>query len=151
MKIHRYSVFVIFCMATGYFCDNYLEGKLPSNFASAIESFLKNPFNSRGDGFITIPENAAPQQDVVHIYVPRNASSEGKARAKVLIDKLKEENISYLESEKVRLNFPPETDRFLIQKIDVTILGETPVVIVNGKIKANPTPEQVIQQYKKEP
>ena len=97
-------------------------------------------------GFVQIP---APDGQVgrgIVIFAPRNCPSDAAQRAEALVRHLSAQGVPYVRSESAEFGSLASQDE--ASKVMSVMNGPIPVVFVNGKAKANPTPEEVVAEYR---
>lgn len=99
-----------------------------------------------GNGFLIMPPAAEGYRREVVIVAPDNCPADGAQRAEALAGRLREHGIPIARSSAFNFNFtdapPGAVDRIL----DVG-RGDVPIVFVGGKVKANPTLEEVLAEF----
>lgn len=97
--------------------------------------------------FAEIPlPDGVPAQGVV-IFTPQNCPSDAAQRARRLMGRLSGHGVPYRQTDSAQfstLNSQEEADR-----VTAVMNGPIPIVYVNGRAKANPTPEEVLAEYRR--
>ncbi len=99
-------------------------------------------------GFVkaAMPDGAIANE--VLIVGPECDRPEG-VRARTLANSLAKLNIPYRRTESISMNSDSTEDIFeAIEQMDQLMKGDSPVVFINAKGKANPTIDQVIAEYR---
>lgn len=97
-------------------------------------------------GFVQIPApDGQPGRGIV-IFAPRNCPSDAAQRAEALARHLSAQGVPYVRSENAEFGSLSSQDE--VTKVLSVMNGPVPVVFVNGKAKANPTPEEVVAEYR---
>lgn len=98
------------------------------------------------NGFLTMPPVAGGYGREVLIVAPVNCSADGARRADELASELSRRKIPIARSNNFSFNFidapPGAVDRIL----DIG-RGEVPIVFVGGKVKANPSLDEVLTEF----
>ncbi len=95
---------------------------------------------------------AAPIPDGVSVhgivvFTPSDCPSDAAQRAEALMRHLHEQGIPYSRTDAA--HFSNVTSPAQITQIKEIMTGPVPVVFVNGRAKANPTPEEVVVEYRR--
>ena len=96
--------------------------------------------------FVTVPMPDEVEPDKVVVSGLLNCPHSGQTTRSVL-DKLTAAQIPYKHI--TSFGFSNADDWLGLQRLNEIIKRGAPVVFVNGKAKANPTPEEVIAEYRK--
>ncbi len=102
---------------------------------------------SGNDGFVAIrmPDGVSAQG--VLIFAPENCPSDAAQRARRLASHLSGQRIPYRETSNA--DFSTLTSQEEANQVTAVMNGPVPVVYVNGRAKANPTPEEVVSEYRR--
>ena len=97
-------------------------------------------------GFVSLaqPDGAEPKK--VWIIAAVNCPKEGARRADYLAQQLAERNMSYDRRSHVSFTLGDD-DQVLAGRIQKILDADTPIVIVNGKMKSNPDLDEVTAEY----
>jgi hypothetical protein len=87
---------------------------------------------------------ADPKQVVV--FAPENCPSEDAQRSDAMARDLMNRSIPSLRSHDISFT-SSDPDPAIQNRLNTVMNGELPIVIVNGKGKANPTLDQVVAEY----
>jgi hypothetical protein len=99
-----------------------------------------------GHGFVQIPApDGQPSRGIV-IFAPVNCPSDAAQRAEALARHLSAQGVPYVRSQNAEFGNLASQDE--VSKVMAVMNGPVPVVFVNGKAKANPTPEEVLAEYR---
>ncbi|MEO7755348.1 MAG: hypothetical protein ABIS07_02125, partial [Dokdonella sp.] len=90
------------------------------------------------------PVGADPKK--VWIVAAVNCPKEGARRADELARQLGDRNIAFDRRSGVSFS-PTEENPALYARIDNVMNAETPIVFVNGRMKANPQLDEVVAEY----
>lgn len=101
----------------------------------------------REGGFISIPVPDEMSSSGVVIFAPRDCPSEAAHRAERLASFLKERGIGFTRLQSASYN--SLTSKEEAQRVMAVMNGDIPIVYVNGRAKANPTPEEVEAEYRR--
>jgi hypothetical protein len=98
------------------------------------------------NGFLDLatPTGADPKK--VWIVAAANCPKEGARRAEALAHDLAERDIAFERHASISFA-ADEGDPTLFRRLDAVLNGDTPIVFVNGRIKSNPTLEEVLAEY----
>ncbi len=104
------------------------------------------PTNQTGFVKAAMPDGAIANE--VLIVGPECDRPEG-IRARTLASSLAKLNIPYRRTESISMNSDSTEDIFeAMERMDELMKGDSPVVFINAKGKANPTIDQVIAEYR---
>jgi hypothetical protein len=98
------------------------------------------------NGFLDLatPSGADPRK--VWIVAAANCPKEGARRAEALAHDLSERDIVFERHSSVAFSLGAD-DPALVRRLDAVLHGDTPIVFVNGRIKANPALDEVLAEY----
>jgi len=97
------------------------------------------------NGFIALAQPAGITPDKVFIFAPANCPREAGRRSDALTQSLADRGVAYSRS--AHLAYEP-MDQVILDRVNAVIAGDNaPIVFVNGRIKANPTLEEVLAEY----
>jgi hypothetical protein len=99
-----------------------------------------------GHGFVEIPAPDGQADRGVIIFAPADCPSDAAQRAEALARHLSAQGVPYLRSQNAEFGSLASQDE--VSKVLSVMNGPVPVVFVNGKAKANPTPEEVVAEYR---
>jgi hypothetical protein len=97
-------------------------------------------------GFVQIPAPDGQASRGIVIFAPANCPSDAAQRAEALARHLSAQGVPYVRSENAEFGSLASQDE--VSKVLSVMNGPVPVVFVNGKAKANPTPEEVVAEYR---
>lgn len=98
------------------------------------------------NGFVAIPlPDGMPSRGVV-IFAPANCPSDAAKRADALASHLSARGIPHSRSQSA--DFSNLSDAASANRVMAVMNGDVPIVFVNGKARANPSPEQVVSEYR---
>lgn len=121
------------------------EGGLEAVVASVGAQASKGAGGDGGFEAIPLPDGVSARGVV--IFTPQNCPSEAAQRARRLMAQLTSERIPYRETSSA--DFSSLTSQDEANRVTAVMNGPIPVVYVNGRAKANPTPEQVVAEYRR--
>lgn len=102
---------------------------------------------SSSSTFAEIPlPDGVPARGVV-VFTPENCPSEAAQRARRLMGRLSDHNVPY--SQTSHAEFSNLTSQEQADRVTSVMNGPIPIVYVNGRAKANPTPEEVVAEYRR--
>lgn len=106
-------------------------------------------YGSRAEchAFAAIPLPDGVSSQGVVIFAPENCPSEAAQRARQLAGHLSAQRIPYRETGSA--NFSSLSSQDEANRVMSVMNGPVPVVYVNGRAKANPTPEEVVDEYRR--
>lgn len=98
------------------------------------------------NGFLDLatPSGADPRK--VWIVAAADCPKEGARRAEALAHDLSERDVVFERHSSVSFSLGAD-DPALVRRLDSVLNGETPIVFVNGRIKANPALDEVLAEY----
>jgi hypothetical protein len=96
-------------------------------------------------GFIALIQPSGADPKKVWIVAAVNCPKEGAQRADQLARDLAEREMAF--DRRSNVSFAPE-DQQMADRITAVMNGDTPIVFVNGRMKANPELEEIIAEYK---
>ncbi len=100
---------------------------------------------SSSSTFAAIPlPDGVPARGVV-VFTLENCPSEAAQRARRLMGRLSDHNVPYRQTS--HAEFSNLTSQEQADRVTEVMNGPIPIVYVNGRAKANPTPEEVIAEY----
>jgi hypothetical protein len=99
-----------------------------------------------GHGFVQIPAPDGQASRGIVIFAPANCPSDAAQRAEALARYLSAQGVPYVRSQNAEFGSLASQDE--VSKVLSVMNGPVPVVFVNGKAKANPTPEEVVAEYR---
>lgn len=97
--------------------------------------------------FVSLPTTTIDANSIV-IVAAENCPREGTRRANRLAQELSKKGIPFSRTSTVGFSVS-EPNSPLIKTTEEVMNGESPIVFVKGKAKANPTLEEVIAEYNK--
>lgn len=98
-------------------------------------------------GFIQLPGAVGVDPNKVLILAAPNCPRAGAQRARALAGALAQRGIPYVQSGHIQFNATPG-QRFDRRRMDMVMTGPTPVVLIHGRGKSNPSLQEVIAEYK---
>ena len=98
-------------------------------------------------GFVAIPMPDGMSSRGVVIFAPENCPSDAAQRARDLASFLSDRHIGYVHSESANYNNLSSQEE--ASRVMSVMNGRIPIVYVNGKAKANPTPEEVETEFRR--
>lgn len=98
-------------------------------------------------GFVSIPMPDGMSSQGVVIFAPENCPSDAAQRARKLASFLSDRHIGYVHSESANYNNLSSQEE--ASQVMSVMNGRIPIVYVNGKAKANPTPEEVETEFRR--
>ena len=102
----------------------------------------------REDGsFVVLPLPDGVSAHGVVIFAPENCPSEAAQRARQLASALSAQRIPYRETSSA--NFNALSSQEEAERVMAVMNGPIPIVYVDGRAKANPTPEEVVAEYRR--
>jgi hypothetical protein len=99
--------------------------------------------STNGFTFIPMPDGMPPRGIV--IFAPQNCPSDAAQRARKLADYLSTHHLAYANSSSA--NYSNLSSQAEVNQVTAVMNGKIPIVYVNGKAKANPTPEEVVAEF----
>ena len=99
------------------------------------------------NGFVELAQPSGADPRKVWIVAAANCPKEGARRADALASDLAERDVVFERRSNVSFSFEAN-DPVLFRRIDAMLGGETPIVFVNARIKANPALDDVLAEYR---
>ncbi|MDR0181430.1 hypothetical protein [Lysobacter arvi] len=97
-------------------------------------------------GFRPIPmPDGVPSRGVI-VFAPQHCTSDAARRTEELVRHLSRHGVAYVRTDQAsysRLGSPEEATR-----VTAVMNGPVPIVYVNGRAKANPTPQEVVAEFR---
>ena len=106
-----------------------------------------SPGKDGASEFVAIPLPDGVSAQGVVIFAPENCPSEAAQRARRLVGHLSTQRIPYRETSNA--DFSTLSSQEEANRVMSVMNGPVPVVYVNGRAKANPTPEEVVAEYRR--
>lgn len=94
---------------------------------------------------LPLPDGVSAQGVV--IFTPQNCPSEAAERARQLMRRLSADGVRYRETSSAQFSSLKSQEE--ANRVMAVMNGPIPVVYVNGRAKANPTPEEVLAEYRR--
>ncbi|MFT3763795.1 MAG: hypothetical protein QM761_14535 [Pseudoxanthomonas sp.] len=105
------------------------------------------PERAETGGFVSIPmPDGMPSRGIV-IFAPRNCPSEAAQRARDIGRHLAGQRIGYVDADSA--NYGSLSSQEEANRVMAVMNGPIPIVYVNGRAKANPTPEEVVAEFRR--
>ena len=104
------------------------------------------------NGFVSIVTPEGARSDTVVIFAPLNCPSDAAQRADALSEELTRSGIRNVRSSSFQVNIsdPTSEDKANLERTAAVMNGPIPLVIVRGRAKANPSPADVIAEFRSE-
>ena len=97
------------------------------------------------NGFVELAQPVGIKPDKVFIFAPANCPREAGQRSDALTQSLADHDVAYSRS--AHLSYEP-MDPLMLNRVNAMLAGDNaPIVFVNGRIKANPTLDEVLAEY----
>jgi hypothetical protein len=102
------------------------------------------------NGFVPVqmPDGAA--RDTILILAPLNCPSAGARRADALAARLSALGVPTVRLNQYAISAPTADMQSGIKHAFAILKGDIPAVMINGRAKANPTAEEVLNEYRHE-
>lgn len=97
-------------------------------------------------GFIALAQPAGADPKTVWIVAAVNCPKEGARRADEMARQLADRNIAFDRRSGVNFTLTEENPA-LYARIETVMNAETPIVFINGRMKANPELDEVVAEY----
>jgi hypothetical protein len=98
------------------------------------------------NGFVELAQPVGVKAGRVYIFAPANCPREAGRRSDALTQSLEERDVAYTRS--AHIAFEAIDNPLTINRINAILAGDNaPIVFVNGRIKANPSLEEVLAEY----
>ena len=98
-------------------------------------------------GFVSIPMPDGMSSQGIVIFAPEDCPSDAAQRARKLASFLSDRHIGYVHSESANYNNLSSQEE--VSQVMSVMNGRIPIVYVNGKAKANATPEEVEIEFRR--
>lgn len=116
------------------------------------EGIFNRPDTSQvsANGFVSVIMPAGAADNTVIVFAPPNCPSDAAQRAYYLQRRLSEMGIPAVMSSSYRMEIvnPTREQEAALRRTNTVMGGEIPVVLLRGKGKANPTVEEVANEYR---
>lgn len=100
------------------------------------------------NGFVALPAAAdMAGLPAVLVFAPQNCPREAGQRADSLVADLGRSGIPVSRSDHLSLSLDGGNPA-AVERLSAVMNGEIPIVFVNGRAKANPTPMEVVAEYR---
>jgi len=99
------------------------------------------------NGFAILPGVLDQDEGTVYVIAPPNCPKESARRARQLAKDLDDQGIPVVETNKVNFSWKERPTSETLDSVNSVMKGEIPIVIVNGRGKANPLLEEVVAEY----
>ncbi len=96
------------------------------------------------NGFIELAQPHGVKPDKVFIFAPANCPREGGRRSDALAQSLAEHDVAFVRTSEI--SYEP-MDAQSLRRVNAVLHGDVPIVAVNGRMKANPSIEEVLAEY----
>ena len=100
------------------------------------------------DGFVPIQTAAGTAPDTVVILAAQNCPSAAAQRANSMAKHLSDMGIPNTRANNYSVAINSREQLPLLKQTSLVLGGEIPVVIINGRAKANPTVDEVAAEYR---
>jgi hypothetical protein len=101
------------------------------------------------NGFVPVQTPAGTAPNAVLILAALNCPSAAAKRADTMAKQLSDMHIPNNRANSYSLAITSREQVPLLQQTSMVLSGEIPVVIVNGRAKANPTVDEVTSEYRR--
>jgi hypothetical protein len=105
--------------------------------------------NQDSNGFVPVQMSAGAPADTVVVLAPLNCPSAAAKRADAMVKQLSEMGIPNTRANNYSASITSRDQLPLLQQTSLVLGGEIPVVIINGRGKANPTLDEVAAEYRR--
>jgi len=97
-------------------------------------------------GFKAIPmPDGVPRRGVI-VFAPQHCTSDAARRTEQLVRHLSRQGIAYVRTDQASYNSLSSQEE--ASRVMSVMNGPVPIVYVNGKAKANPTPAEVVAEFR---
>ncbi len=148
MQVLKVGFFVAVIALAGLAAREYL----PSEAMQAVAARVTGgdaPADAGGasrQGFVDIPLPDGQSGHHVVIFAPANCPSDAARRAEALARRLDEAGIPYTRSQDAQFSTLSSQDE--ANRVMSVMNGSIPVVFVRQRARANPSPEEVVAEYR---
>ena len=95
-------------------------------------------------GFIELAQPDGVKREKVFIFAPANCPREDGRRSDALARSLAEHDVAYVRTS--HISYVP-VDAAMVRRMEAVLGGDVPIVAINGRIKANPSIDEVLAEY----
>ncbi len=134
-------IFVLVIAGAGY---HYWNKQQTEEIKHQAEAALST--NASSNGFVNLPPLENANSEGVVIFAPVNCPSDAARRADMLAEELSRQGIPFTRASNASFTFS-NPDPVVLEKVDAVMSGEVPIVFINGSAKANPTIDEVVDEY----
>lgn len=99
------------------------------------------------NGFAQLPGLQDQDADTVYVIAPQDCPKEASQRALRLAEDLQEQGIPVVKTSNVNYSFSATPSQDVLDRMNGVMRGEVPIVIINGRGKANPSMAEVVAEY----
>ena len=97
-------------------------------------------------GFTSIPRpDGVPPRGVI-VFAPEHCTSDAARRTEELVRHLSRQHVTYVRTDRASYNSLSSQEE--ATRVMAVMNGPVPIVYVNGKAKANPTPAEVVAEVR---
>jgi hypothetical protein len=98
-------------------------------------------------GFMALPGDSGPLSKGVHVIAAENCPEDAAQRADRLAEQLAKAGLPVQRGHQVSFSLG-NADAGAAQRITSVMNGELPIVFVHGKVKSNPSLDEVLAEYR---
>lgn len=98
-------------------------------------------------GFMALPGDSGPLSKGVHVIAAENCPEDAAQRADRLAEQLAKAGLPVQRGHQVSFSLN-NADAGAAQRITSVMNGELPIVFVHGKVKSNPSLDEVLAEYR---
>lgn len=99
---------------------------------------------SSAGGFVPLPGDSGPLAQGVHVIAAENCPEEAGQRADRLAEALAQAGLPVRRGHNVSFS---SSDPAAAQRVVAVLNGELPIVFVHGRVKSNPSLDEVLAEY----
>lgn len=100
-----------------------------------------------GGGFVDIPMPDGLSSRGIVVFAPEHCPRDAGQRAEAMASYLAAQRVPYTRTSSANYNDLASAEE--ASRVTAVMNGPVPVVYVNGRAKANPTPQEVVAEYRR--
>lgn len=146
MKALIQSIFFLCALVVGvHLWGTHYQSSRRAELAAAVEAAKAARFAPDGQGFIPLPMPVGAPSNRVVILLPSDGSKAAEQRTRDLEKSLVLARVMFFRMAKADVK---STDDDEASKVKEVVEGDLPIVFINGRVKNNPTSEEVVAEFK---
>ncbi len=146
MKALFQTIFCLCVLVIGaHLLGSHYQNTRRGELAAAVEATKAARFAPDDQGFIPLPMPAGAPSNRVVIFLPSEGSKAAEQRTRELEKALVLARVMYTRMPKADIKSADEDEAAKVKEV---IEGDLPVVFINGRVKNNPTADEVVAEFK---